>query len=436
MRNFGRKIVFSTYRKIFKEEITDNVELFLKNLGYIALGFGIAKVFTGIFNILAGRILGPGEYGKFALVNSITMFLSLPMLLGITSAMVKYNVEKDDFKRQSTIISTSSILILTFSLFSTLIYFLLKTYFLKLFSTSLSILYLSFFFALVYVFYILATSVLQSLYQMKKRAIVEGIFALILLGTLFFFIYYEEIRSFKAIVFSFYFAYGLSMLFIFSWIYKYFSLRFDKTWAKRLLKYGSYGTLAGVAAIFLTNIDKVMINKYMTSIDLGIYRAYSVPSLGLAFSFTVMFNTVFFPSASRSKNKMVIWRKINKFSPWLFLIGIPVTASFTFLILKLYGSQYPIDFALLVLFAIVAVILCLESFYSWLIAAVGRHGMKICALAATFSALLNIILNFLLIPLMGLKGAILATLIAYLILTLIFFSRKRILYSFPEPRSK
>lgn len=429
MTNLGKSLFLLIYYKIFKEEITGNVRLFLKNLGYITLGFGIAKVFTGAFNILGGRILGPVEYGKFALVNSIAMFLSIPMLLGINSAMVKYSAERDNFGKQSTIISTSFILVFTFSLISVLAYFLLKTYFLKLFSTSLSIFYLSLFFALIYVFYILFTSVLQSLHQMKKRAIIEGVFALILLGALFFFVYYKGVKSFKAVVFPFYLAYGLSAFLIISMVYKYFFFRFDKSWGKRLLKYGSYGTLASISFIFLTNMDKVMINRFMTSLDLGIYRAYYVPSLGLAFSSSAMFATVFFPAASRSRNKMDIWKKINKFSSYLFILGIPVVMLFIFFVLKLYGKQYPISFILLVLFSLGTVIICLNSFYGWLIAAVGHRGAKICALAATLSALLNIILNAFFIPIIGLKGAISATIIAYLVSIAIFFSQKRVLYA-------
>ncbi|WP_286681164.1 lipopolysaccharide biosynthesis protein, partial [Methanoculleus sp. DTU007] len=84
------------YRAIFHEEISTEVEKFIKNLSYVGIGTIVASVFSFSFNILAGRWLGPSEYGTFTLIQSVAMFLYIPMLLGFHTAMVKYNAEKVD----------------------------------------------------------------------------------------------------------------------------------------------------------------------------------------------------------------------------------------------------------------------------------------------------------------------------------------------------
>jgi O-antigen/teichoic acid export membrane protein len=124
---------------------------------------------------------------------------------------------------------------------------------------------------------------------------------------------------------------------------------------------------------------------------------------------------------------MGIWRRINRFLPWFFILGIPAVMLLIFLVLKLYGKEYPVDFILLALFAGGTTILCLNNFYGWLIAALGHHGMRIWASIITISALLNVALNMLFIPLIGLKGAILATVITYCLSTLLLITKKSIL---------
>ena len=112
------------YRKIFHEEVSFEVEKFIKNLSYVGIGTVIASVFSFTYNVLAGRWLGPSEYGTFTLVQSVAMFLYIPMLLGFHTAMIKYNAEKDDILRQRCIISTTYILVLLFTVVSLLAYFI------------------------------------------------------------------------------------------------------------------------------------------------------------------------------------------------------------------------------------------------------------------------------------------------------------------------
>ena len=99
------------YSKVLHERMSDEATHFLKNLSYVGFGTLIGMVFLFTFNVLVGRLLGPLEYGKFSLVQSISMFLYIPMLMGYHNAMVKYNAEVENYDRQRNVISTTYILL-------------------------------------------------------------------------------------------------------------------------------------------------------------------------------------------------------------------------------------------------------------------------------------------------------------------------------------
>ncbi len=232
-----KDLVKKFYRKVFGEKMTVNIKNFFKNLSYLAIGFIVAKILTGIFNILCGRIIGPAEYGKLTLIISIASFLMIPMFMGIPTGMVKYNAEREDFKRRQEVISTSYILIFSFSLISMVIYFLFKSRISKIFSVKEDIFYLAIIFSIIYAGADLIKSTIQSLHLMKKRATLEVIFGITLLGTFLSLFWFKNSLSFKSAVFSICLAYFIVAIFGINRVIKYTSFKFNRQWAKILICY-------------------------------------------------------------------------------------------------------------------------------------------------------------------------------------------------------
>ena len=108
------------------------------------------------------------------------------------------------------------------------------------------------------------------------------------------------------------------------------------------------------------------------------------------------------------------FKKINKIMPYIIILGTPAIILFEFIVLKLYGKKYPVNFSLIFLFSLGATIILLNSNYTWLMASVGKIGAKISMYAVMISGSVNILLNRILIPKIGITGAIIATIIAYL----------------------
>ena len=423
------KYLLIIYERIFHEKISRDVKKFLKNLAYISVGTISATVLSFAFNILAGRFLGPFEYGKFSLLQSVAMFLYLPMLLGFHTAMIKYNSEKDDLARQTKIISTSFILVFIFSIPSLIIYYIFSFQLSKLFSVSEGLFYLSIIFAILFLFYVMAISTVRGLLKMKTFALFQPIYSCILLITLLYFIF-DKTLSFKSVAYSFYLAYGISAILILFFLRKYMRFQFDKNWAKKLLHYSTFASVGGLSYVFYTNIDKILINTYMTLADVGIYRAYTYASMSIIGAISGIFITVFFPTASKYKNKYKIYQRINKLLPFIFGIGIPFIFISEFIILKLYGENYPINLPLMFIFTITSLLIQIYCLYAWLFDSEGLIGVKIALSGTLTIAISNIFLNILLIPLFGLYGAIGSTAISFSIgLCILFLRRGKLIVS-------
>jgi Membrane protein involved in the export of O-antigen and teichoic acid len=398
--------------KIFHRTKGNETILFIKNVSYVATGSLIAAGLMFAFNILAGRILGPSEYGKFTLINSIAMFLYIPMIFGMSTAMVKYSAEKRDFLRQQKIISTSYIYIIVFCLISTSIYLMFSSKIAPYFSVSVEQFHLAVIFAILFASYTLTTNTLRGLHEMKMYSIIQPIYGIIPLIVLLTLLSIDYI-SYESVVFSMYFAYGIVSVVIIVMIRKYLTLGLDKSWAKILIKYSTLNIFSSVSYMLYTNIDKILINKYMTVNDVGLYNAYSFSSISVMAIFSGILTTVLFPTISKYENKEETILNVNKYIPYLIFFGFILINVSQYIIISLYGNKYPIDLSLMLLFSIASVLSAIYEIYSWIFNSIGLKGVRITMKGTVTVAIINILLNLYLIPHFGLCGAISATAIAY-----------------------
>lgn len=423
MKQFIYNTTLKVYEFIFKIKASDDVKRFIKNLSYVALGFGFASFVGFIFQVLAGRILGPAEYGEFALIQSIAMFFYTPMILGMPETVTKYASEKEDLDRQRKIVSSSVIIILVLSLVSLVVILILFPFLPWVFSVSREIIFLSVTFAILFAAFAFLSSVLQGLHKMKWLAISQAGYDFLVL-ILFFIMIQKKPVSFMAAFLPSAISYAVMALLIAISLRKYFIFLFDKFWGHKIIKYGVYSSVAAVSSAFYFNVDKLLINKYMPIADVGIYRAYYTAFIILTMFFFTVFNAVFFPMASKHTNKENIFKKVNKLVPFAVLFGLPLIVICGYIILRFYGHSYSFDLKLAILFAIAALVVFFTSVYNWLMASVGRRGIRITAIATIILAVTNFLLNALLIPRAGLSGAVIALILSYLIsLAVIIFNK-------------
>jgi O-antigen/teichoic acid export membrane protein len=401
------------YERIFHEKVSVDVEKFIRNLSYVSIGTLISTVFSFAFNILAGRWLGPSEYGFFTLVQSVAMFLYIPMTLGFTTALVKYNCEKIDFSRQRTIISTTFILVFLFTAASLIVYLVFSKQFMALFSISEDIFYFSLAFAVLFVFYNLMTETLRSIHKLYEYSLFKPIYSVILFGSFLVFIFIFRDLLYTSALFAMLISYGITGGVLLAFLRNYIRPEFSRPCAYKLQKYSIFSLTGGISAAFYQNIGKIILNMYLPVAMVGIYWAYTFSFTTIILLLSTIFITVFFPVASMCKNKKMLFNRINKITVVFIVIGWPFALISGYVILRMYGPAYPFDLPLTLLSATAGVCISVDMLYGQLLNSVSVEGVKITSYAAVILAVMSVVLSFLLIPVIGLSGAMIATIISY-----------------------
>jgi len=251
---------------------------------------------------------------------------------------------------------------------------------------------------------------------MKEYAVFQPIYGIMLLSAFFSFHLYAFKSPLKSMVFATYLAYGIiGFIIIARFIRPYLTLIIDPSWLPILWKYSSVAVIGGLSFTLYTNIDRIMINYYMDVESVGIYGVYYYASFTVLTLVSGIFTTVFFPVASKTQDKKSLYKKLNKIVPYLLILGIPVTLVVEYIILRLFGKGYPIQIPLMLVFAFAAILVTWYGIYAWFFNSEGIEGSKLTVSGTLIIAIANILLNIVLIPKIGLYGAIGATDLAFLL---------------------
>lgn len=204
--------------------------------------------------------------------------------------------------------------------------------------------------------------------------------------------------------------------------------RFTYEQFKSLMTFSFWIFLVNASVILLANIDKLFINYYLTTADVGIYTIAFQMTAVATFGF-MAFQSVIYPKISHMSTKGYKDEIENLLSKALtYSLSLTIPAFFGglflgyYLLYYFYEASYAEGYSsLTILFACQMV----NSFVVLISTTLTAMNMPKSTFKVTFiGTLLNILLNFLLIPLMGIIGAALSTLIT---LTIIAVSLHRAL---------
>ncbi len=420
IRELARRTVFFLYAMIFRRDPGPVARKFMKNLGFIFTGLVIAKVLSLVFQIYVARTIGVLEYGKFAIVSSISAFFWVPMFMGLGTAIVKYLAEQRSEEEKRAVVSTGVTLTLVFIAAFSAVFYILSPWLASLFSVSPAYILLAIVLALCYSAWILTQRICQGLDRIKKLGSLNAIlYAVALLSALVLSVYTMDTVVPVAALCAGYIA---TTIFIFPELRRYFRPGISSKWAGTIMSYGFIIVLGSIPFAINENINKVFLGVFLTFTEVGLYQAYYFSTLTLATFFVTGFVMVFFPEAARQANKANIFSQLGRlfrFAPLFYAIFL----AFSFAILSLYGSAYAVAIPLLLLFVLAAVIVSMHSLYIWLSTSISIRGVKITTYSLAIIAALNVILAYNLIPPFKLYGAAVSIVISYII-GLIFTYRR------------
>lgn len=170
---------------------------------------------------------------------------------------------------------------------------------------------------------------------------------------------------------------------------------------------------SGGVLVFLY-ADTVMIGYFMGNADVGVYKVVIQLTTAATFTTHAMLQTLW-PKVSRwgkTGETGLIEESLSRAFSYSFLLAVPVFFGGILLGDKLlyffFGAEFERGYSTLIIWSIVHIINIFQFFFTSYLSALNRQ--KDSFKATAIAALLNIVLNLLLIPVMGIVGAAIASL--------------------------
>lgn len=388
--------------KIFENKI-------VKNASWIIISKILQSILGLVITMLIARYLGPQNFGVISYATSLVGFVSPLVFLGLNNVLVQEITKNPD--KEGVIIGTSILLSIISALFC-MLGVIIFTFFVNAGETETII--VSSLYSLILIFQVL--DLIQYWFQAKLLSKYSSIISLVA---------YIIVSGYKVILLIFqksiywfsisnamgYFIISISLILL------YFKLggqrfSFSKEIGNKLLAKSKYYILSGLMIAIFAQTDKIMIKLMISDTATGYYSAaVSVASMTSFVYLAIIdsFRPVIFKNYEESKEKFELnIKRLYSIIIYISLAQSLIMTIFSRLIINiLYGSAY--------LGAINALrIICWYTTFSYLgsvrnIWILCMNLQKYLFVINLSGALLNIVLNLLLIPLIGIEGAAIAS---------------------------
>ena len=368
-----------------------------------------------IVGIWIARYLGPSDYGLLNYGIAFVTILFPIVHFGLQGILVKelYQNPKHTYSILGTSFMFKAIIsILVFFVFITLTWF----NFFSVQEEKWVMIFVSF--SILFQPFLVLECWYEAQVDLKRVSLFKGVFFVILSGIKIIMIYQERSVETFALLFSFEFlfmAIALLVAYYFSGE-KVLKWQFNQNLLKNLVSKSWLLTLSSISAIVYLKIDQVMLGQMTSDIELGVYSAAVKLSESWYFVPVILSNSLF-PAILEAKkgslkNYMSRLQQLsNLFFTLAFFLALMVTLIAPFLINSLFGSDYSSAIDILRLHIWAAIFIFLRAIFSkWLIA---ENMYKFSLISQLSGALVNVILNLVLIPIYGGYGAAIATLFSY-----------------------
>jgi O-antigen/teichoic acid export membrane protein len=431
------------------QEIEKGLKLLAKTSIIVFIGVILSKLFTYAYRVIVARFYGPELYGLYSLTLMIFGWLTALASLGLVDGLVRYTSLYRGQKQENKInfIFKTSLIISIFSsiLAAFLLFFLAEFISISIFHNAELIIFLKFF-AILIPFAIISRLYLSIIRAYEKISVYSFLNNIVYTGTilisilLFIFLGIEKNLS---IIFS-YFLGPISVLII---AYLFFRFKLSKLLFKKelddkekaktryaLLSYSWPLMFLGIFTTIFYWVDSFTIGYFQGVTEVGFYNA-AIPIVALLGILPDLFMQLFLPLITKeySKNNSEVITQLSKqVSKWIFLLNIPVfLLIFIFpgaIINILFGEQYLVAETALRILSVGGIISSVIGLSCTLISAIGRSKLVLGNIILV--TIINLLLNFLLVPEYGINGAAIATTISWIIFSLIYLIEVKFLFKF------
>jgi len=399
---------------------------FLKKVGrgatILFLGIIISKLLTYAFRAFVAKSFGASDYGLLILAVAIVSFVALTAVLGLPQGLLRYvayYLGKGDEKIIAPMIGSVLKVVFPISLFLGVVLFVfageISTVF---FHKPELVLFLRFaaFLAPLLVLYNVFDYVLQAFQDAKSlvisRNLADPLAKIVLLVLVIWF-------GFGAWGAAFAFVGGVASAVIVMLLFirkkvKNFSFIFLKPARldKELVSYSWPLLFNNFSLMIFSWADVIILGVFVSSASVGVYDAASVTSRLLSIV-PLALSTMFMPAITEvfAKNESHVAKLYRHVSKWVLLLLLPMLGFLAIFSRTMLGSFFGFEFGAGAVSLVV--LLFGQLFWGWSLVSSNILAMvkktKLIFLLSASAALVNIVLNIVLIPRIGILGAAIAT---------------------------
>jgi O-antigen/teichoic acid export membrane protein len=348
--------------KIFGHQMSGAMHDFLNHLSWSFFGMIISSAVLFLVNVLAGRILGPTEYGNYNFVLAIAYILSVFMVFGQDMTVIK-NVAGDGSEKEKSVHISNSMWVVAAAIIALSVLIVsLSAPIVNFFAISKTLLFFAVAYAAIFSLRTMLDSFLRSLYAFKNQAIFKALESLVIAisFSLFFFMLGKKEYQFYLISLMSGFLFFCCLFFYHNRIQFGF---FQKSKFLKTLAYSKKTLALSIVMILAASLDKLFVGKFIGLKELGIYSAYLTASILLITQLVAILSNAFLPMINAVSQKAGIIKKIDQLSFFLFIPGVFVLFLFSWLLFSLFGKAYELSFTYLWIFSISAFLQLSLSFY-------------------------------------------------------------------------
>ncbi|OFV67451.1 MAG: membrane protein involved in the export of O-antigen and teichoic acid [Candidatus Syntrophoarchaeum caldarius] len=397
------------------------VQRVAKNTGIVILGEIVCKIIALFTVIYLARYLQPVEFGKYSFVFAYLAFFGEITDLGLKKILVR-EIARDG-SMTSKLIGNARIIKLSLSTFAITLAIIIIS-FMSYPSDTTTYVYIASFTLLFISFSDLYTTIFQANLQMEYSIIARVVYRIFYAILIFWIIFSHGslMQVVVAMVLSEVLKSSVNFLFSRKFVKPKFTIDFKL--CGYLLKESLPLALLGFTWVIYHKTDIIMLSMLRGDASVGLYSAAFQLIEPLGFIGSALMISVF-PLMSNyfvsSKEKLI---KSYKFSvKYLLIIAFPVVIGISLLadkvIFLVYGPSFSDSTAALRLLIWAFIFISTNSVLMNLLISINQQ--KLTALSAGICAIVNVILNLILIPQLSYTGAAIATVVTNAVLFMLNF---------------
>lgn len=407
----------------------------------VIYGFGIIlnKSVNFILLPVYTKYFSPEEIGMFTLIQSLSLFLGVIYTFGVETSFIKYFIEAGDERSKSSYYSSALVsLFLTSVLLSSLLFLYSSAIasYLKFenLESSIYLIKLSSLFLLIDTVYRFPLLLFRSKLNTRIFTYLNMLtFIVNLISNIVLIIYFKE--GIEAIYYCSIISALVTLIAGFIMTKNYLTVNISIVKIKELFTYGGKFIFIGIFLILIDMSDrfflKYFFNEGMVGIYWANYRLATVMSLVIS-AFRFSWTPYFLNLKENPENRKVISSVFTYFvfAGLLLFLFISLTikqiTGFKIFGFNLLDENY---WSGLGIIPVILIAYLFSGIYSVLNAAPFLKNKTGSLLAISFSGfIINTALNFLLIPVYDIYGAAIATMLTYLLMSLIIFYYSQKIY--------